>query len=124
MNIFKIFRINEWEAFQLSGEFKGSLDDLRDGFIHFSSEYYLLGTMARYFKDQGQVVIARAANENWGEMMQWETSRGGGLFPHLYGSLYIKDITQSWRLHQKDGDAWDVSQIASDLKITFAPSDV
>jgi len=124
MGIFKIFRTAEWDNFQALGDFKGSPDDLRDGFIHFSSEDYLAGTMVRYFKDEAQVVIAKIDNDAGGEAMIWESSRGGGLFPHLYGTLYKQDIVQAWTLSRTAGKAWDLSVIENDLNITFAPSDV
>ncbi len=124
MNIFKIFRMPEWQDFERSGVFRGSPDDLRDGFIHFSSEDYLLGTLARYFKDEDEIIIARAENAAWGDKMKWEASRGGGLFPHLYTALYLKDITQSWHLQNPNGRTWDVTPVAAALNIQFAPPDV
>ena len=124
MGIFKIFRVNEWADFQAIGEFKGSPDDLRDGFIHFSSEDYLAGTLMRYFKDESEIVIAKVENENWGEAMIWESSRGGALFPHLYGTLYKQDVKKFWTLSKKSGEAWELSTLVNDLNITFAPSDI
>lgn len=36
-SVYKIFRQAEWKTFQQEGHFKGSMDDLRDGFIHLYS---------------------------------------------------------------------------------------
>lgn len=124
MGIFKIFRTAEWAAFQSGGVFKGSSDDLRDGFIHFSSEDHLAGTMARYFKDEAELIIAKVENANWGEQMKWEGSRGGALFPHLYTALMMADVAQSWTLSKTASAAWDLSTLASDLNIVFAPADI
>lgn len=124
MGIFKIFRTDEWAEFQRFGEFKGSPDDLRDGFIHFSPEDYLLGTLERYFKDARQLVIAKAENESWGDKMKWEAARGNAMFPHLYAHLYVSDIVQSWIISRPYQNTWDISQISKDLNISFAPSDI
>jgi len=124
MGIFKIFRMNEWSEFQRIGVFKGSPDDLRDGFIHFSTEDHLLGTLARYFKTDHELVIAKAENDGWGDMMKWEAARGRALFPHLYGYLYLHDISQFWSLSRVGTETWNVSQISNDLNISFAPSDI
>ena len=124
MAIFKIFRAQEWAAFQASGEFKGSPDDIRDGFIHFSSEDYLAGTLARYFKDNGEIVIAMVDNPDWGAAMIWERSRGGGLFPHLYAALFRQDVQRFWTLSKAAGEAWHLAALENDLNIVFAPSDV
>jgi len=124
MGIFKIFRINEWTEFQRTAVFKGSPDDLRDGFIHFSTEDYLLGTLARYFKMDHSLIIAQAKNDGWGDMMKWEVARGQAMFPHLYGHLYPDDILKVWRLSRTGTEPWDISQISNDLNISFAPSDI
>ena len=58
MAILKIFRTDEWQNFRATGVFSGSADDLRDGFIHFSTEETLAGTLAKYFKDESQIILA------------------------------------------------------------------
>ncbi|MEP6342018.1 MAG: DUF952 domain-containing protein [Maricaulaceae bacterium] len=128
MSIFKIFRTDEWQDFSQAHIFTGSADDVRDGFIHFSSEETLAGTLAKYFKDDAEIVIAQVDNPKWSDHLRWELSRGGASFPHLYTALYLDDVIGHWTLEkageQTSDQAWDLSVIAAACKITFAPSDV
>ena len=124
MSIFKIFRVDEWRKFSQAHIFTGSADDVRDGFIHFSTEATLAGTLTKYFKDEAKIIIAEVDNPKWGEHLKWEVSRGGARFPHLYTALYMDDVVGHWELVQNTGQMWDLTSIAKACEITFAPSDV
>jgi uncharacterized protein (DUF952 family) len=93
MAIFKILRADEWAAFEADGMFAGSADDLRDGFIHLSTDDQLVGTLARHFAGEAGLVVVRVAVEA-DPMLRWETSRGGALFPHLYRPLVRGDVAE------------------------------
>jgi uncharacterized protein (DUF952 family) len=93
--IYKIFRADEWRAAQRDGVFRGSPDDLRDGFIHFSSAEQVAGTYERYFSGQNGVVLAAVDADVLGTALKWEPSRGGALFPHLYGDLPLTAVLWS-----------------------------
>ena len=47
--IYKICRPDEWAAAERAGVFRGSPDDRRDGFIHFSTAAQVPGTAEKYF---------------------------------------------------------------------------
>lgn len=85
--VYKLLRAPEWAAFEAAGEFAGSADDLRDGFIHLSAADQVEGTRARYFADDAGVVLLTLDADTLGEALRWEASRGGALFPHLYRAL-------------------------------------
>lgn len=89
--IFKIFRADEWEGFQQSGQFAGSADDLRDGFIHLSTATQLAGTVARHFAGEKGLIAAELALDG-DPALRWEASRDGALFPHLYRRLGMDDV--------------------------------
>ncbi len=93
MAIFKILRATEWAAFEADGVFAGSADDLRDGFIHLSSEAQLAGSLSRHFAGEAGLVVVRVAVET-DPMLRWEESRGGALFPHLYRPLVPGDVAE------------------------------
>ena len=101
--IYKIFRAAEWAETQAQGAFAGSPDDLRDGFIHFSSREQLEGTAARHFAGAGGLVLAEVDGALLGEALRWEESRGGKLFPHLYAALPLAAVTRTWPLPLVDG---------------------
>ena len=43
--IFKIIDVNEWQKIREIGTYSGSLKDIEDGFIHFSGEDQVNGTL-------------------------------------------------------------------------------
>ena len=109
-SIFKILRPAEWQAFGVAGQFEGSADDLRDGFIHFSTVAQVSGTLSRHFTSEPEVVILRVASAPLGDALRWEPSRQGALFPHLYRPLRIEEVDESWTL-QRGADGFDVGRL-------------
>jgi uncharacterized protein (DUF952 family) len=93
MAIFKILRSPEWERLRADGVFVGSADDLRDGFIHLSTEAQLEGTLEKHFAGEAGLVVVRVAVEA-DPALTWEVSRGGALFPHLYRPLRSGDVVE------------------------------
>ena len=85
--IYKISNRTDWENAQQAGVFTGAAVDLADGFIHFSSASQVAETAARHFSGLDDLVLAAIDPVPLGEDLKWETSRGGALFPHLYGAL-------------------------------------
>jgi uncharacterized protein (DUF952 family) len=87
MLIFKIFRRPEWNAFRDAGQTRGAPVDLADGFIHFSTVEQVAETAAKHFGAESDLVIVAVDADRLGPALKWEASRGGALFPHLYGPL-------------------------------------
>ena len=74
------------------GRFDGSADDARDGFIHLSAGHQVAGTLVKYFAGQRDLVLLAVDPERLEERLRWETTRGGELFPHLYGPLHLDHV--------------------------------
>ena len=87
MTIYKILPRTLWVEALTSGSFAGSPVDVADGFIHFSTGAQLQETAARHFQGMEDLVVVAVESEMLGEALKWEPSRGGDLFPHLYGPL-------------------------------------
>lgn len=85
--IYKIVPRTDWEAAENDGVFNGAPVDLSDGFIHFSTAPQLAETARRHFCGQRGLVVVAFDADGFGERLKWEPSRGGDLFPHLYGAL-------------------------------------
>lgn len=85
--IYKILTHEEWVRARDVGEFTGSAIDLRDGYIHFSSVEQLRETARLHFSGVQDLVVLEVREEDLGAALRWEPSRGGILFPHLYGVL-------------------------------------
>lgn len=84
---FKIFTADQWAQFVNDGVFMGAPVDLADGYIHLSAADQLQGTLDKHFAGQVGLVIAEVDLTALGDAIKWEVSRGGALFPHLYGVL-------------------------------------
>lgn len=85
--IYKICPAAAWAAAEAEGVFAGHGDDFRDGFIHFSTRDQLEETAGRHFAGKHGLVLVAVSAAACGEALKWEPSRGGELFPHLYGAL-------------------------------------
>ncbi|RAK57853.1 DUF952 domain-containing protein [Phenylobacterium deserti] len=90
--IYKILPRSEWTAAQAAGAFNGSAIDLADGFIHFSTGSQAGETARRHFAGVGDLIVLEVEGDRLGETLRWEPSRGGDLFPHLYGPLLTSDV--------------------------------
>lgn len=88
--IYKILPRFEWEAARAEGRFKGSAVDLQDGYIHFSTGAQAQETARRHFLGQAELVVLEVEADDLGPALRWEPSRGGDLFPHLYGELDVR----------------------------------
>jgi len=91
-NIYKICTVDEWRAAEHAGVYRGSAVDLRDGFIHFSTAGQAAETAARHFSGQRDLVLLAIDAAALGGRLKWEPSRGGALFPHLYGALPLDAV--------------------------------
>jgi uncharacterized protein (DUF952 family) len=91
-SIYKVLRSAEWAEAQARGVFTGSPVDVRDGFIHFSTREQLEETIARHFSAERDLVVLEVDSAALGEKLKWEPSRGGALFPHLYGELPLSAV--------------------------------
>ena len=89
MFIYKICSEAAWAAASEGGRYEGSADDRRDGFIHFSTAAQLAKTAEKHFAGQRDLLLVAVEAEALGEALRWEASRGGALFPHLYGALEV-----------------------------------
>ena len=88
--IYKICSAAEWDDAERAGVYCGSEVDRRDGFIHFSSAEQVAETAAKHFAGQRDLVLVSVDADALGARLKWEPSRGGALFPHLYGELPMK----------------------------------
>ena len=92
--IFKIASRDVFEASRRAGRFLGMPIDLKDGYVHFSTAAQLAETLRLHFAGQGDLVLFAVATARLGSALVWEPSRGGQLFPHLYGELPMSAVTQ------------------------------
>ena len=77
--------------------------DARDGYVHLSSKDQAGETLALHYAGQSGVHLYEFVLERFSGDVRWEESRGGQLFPHLYGTLRLSAARRHWAL-ETDGD--------------------
>ncbi len=92
--LYKICPAALWREAERQGVFHGSEVDLRDGFIHFSSAAQVAETAAKHFAGMQDLLLIAVDSASLGTALIWEPSRGGALFPHLYGPLKLSAVTR------------------------------
>jgi uncharacterized protein (DUF952 family) len=90
--IYKILPRGDWTAAHEAGRYEGSPLDLSDGFIHFSTAAQAQETARKHFAGQADLVVLEVEADDLGAALRWEPSRGGDLFPHLYGPLAAEQV--------------------------------
>jgi len=76
-----------WQEAVRTGVYHGTADDRRDGFIHFSTAEQIAESARRHRAGQAGLVLIAVESARLGARLKCEKSRGGALFPHVYGPL-------------------------------------
>ncbi len=85
--VYKICPIDLWREAEGAGFLAGAPIDRHDGFIHLSTAAQVGETARRHFAGVGDLRLVAVRAAALGEGLRYEPSRGGDLFPHLYGPL-------------------------------------
>ncbi|KAJ9624912.1 hypothetical protein H2203_004862 [Taxawa tesnikishii (nom. ined.)] len=93
---YKLLTAKQWVSWQQSQKFTGASIDIRDGYIHLSTANQTSQTYDKYFKDQPDIVLAAVDLGKVDGEVKWEKSRGGELFPHVYGTLPFTAVMKIW----------------------------
>ncbi|PZU60103.1 MAG: DUF952 domain-containing protein [Sphingobium sp.] len=95
---YKILTRAQWESLRAEGRFAGAPVDIADGYIHMSTRAQAAETAAKHFAGQDDLILAMVDLAALGDGVKWEPSRGGQLFPHLYGDLPLSAVTSHAKL--------------------------
>lgn len=90
--IFHVCRLHVWNQALKDGFYQGSEDDIKDGYIHFSTALQLRESVRKHRSGQNNLIILSVNTLDLGGNLKWETARNGELFPHFYGLLETKKI--------------------------------
>ncbi|MBE7199501.1 DUF952 domain-containing protein [Methylobacterium sp. A49B] len=90
--IYKICPRALWKEAEAAGLFRGAPIDSQDGYIHFSTADQVVETAGRHFAGQADLLLVAVEADALGDGLRYEPSRGGALFPHLYGSLPLDAV--------------------------------
>jgi uncharacterized protein (DUF952 family) len=92
---YKILTAGQWAAWQDRGEFTGAPVDIEDGYIHLSTAEQVPETAAKHFAGLSDLVLAEVDLDPLGDLVRWEPSRGGQLFPHVYGVIPLTAVVEA-----------------------------
>jgi uncharacterized protein (DUF952 family) len=85
--VYKIVDEALWFQAVASSVFSGAEIDQKDGFIHLSGGSQVQETARLHFSGRQNLLLVAFDPALLGESLKWEASRGGQLFPHVYGAL-------------------------------------
>jgi len=91
-SIYHMCRCAEWRAAAAEGVYRGSSQDVADGFIHFSTADQLRASAAKHRAGQRDLVLLTVDARALGQALKWEPARGDDLFPHLHGPLPVAAV--------------------------------
>jgi uncharacterized protein (DUF952 family) len=109
--IYKICSASAWREAERQGVFRGSADDARDGFIHFSSASQVAETAKKHFFGQSALFLIEVDADALGDALRWECSRNDELFPHLYGELDLGAVRGVSNLHARADGTHDIPEL-------------
>ncbi|MCR9257926.1 MAG: DUF952 domain-containing protein [Alphaproteobacteria bacterium] len=101
--IYHLAREGAWKAAEAAGVYDGTPEDRADGFLHFSTAEQVAVSAAKHRAGETDIVLVAVRSADLGGALKWESSRGGALFPHLYGTLAIEHVAWTKPL-PLDGD--------------------
>ncbi len=110
--IYKICPASAWREAERQGVYRGSADDTRDGFIHFSTSAQVAQTAHKHFFGQTGLFLIAVDSNALGDTLRWEPSRGDELFPHLYGQLDLGAVTAVLNLPARSDGGHDIPDLA------------
>jgi uncharacterized protein (DUF952 family) len=109
--IYKICPASAWREAERQGAYRGSADDLRDGFIHFSTAAQVAETVRKHFFGQTGLFLIEVDADALGGVLRWERSRNDELFPHLYGELDPGAVNGVLDLHARSDGSHDIPEL-------------
>ena len=87
--VYKVMSAAELQQMQRDGVFHGSPADIADGYIHLSCGSQVAATLDKHFSGVDGLMLAAVDLSGLGDIVRWEPSRSGQLFPHIYGLLPV-----------------------------------
>lgn len=99
--IYTLVRGEDWRAAEAVGEYRGSADDQRDGFLHFSTAAQVRASAARHRAGVPDLFLVEVDVAALGDVLRWEPAASGsrpGLFPHLHGPLPLGAVRRVTKL--------------------------
>ena len=111
VKIYKICLASAWREAERDGVYRGSADDARDGFIHFSTASQVPETARKHFFGQRALFLIEVDADALGDALRWERSRNEELFPHLYAELDLGAVISIVNLGMRSDGYHDIPEL-------------
>ena len=99
--VYKICTKTEWQEFQNSGQSMGTKKDIDDGYIHFSGDDQVAGTLKKFYQNQKDLILLKVDTLKLDHLV-WEQASDGTMFPHLYSTLDISNVVDEYDIVLSD----------------------
>ena len=99
--IYKICTKSEWQEVKSKSQFTGSKKDLEDGYIHFSGDDQVVGTLKKFYQNQKNLILLKVETIKLDHLV-WEQASDGAMFPHLYSPLDISNVVDEYDIILSD----------------------
>ena len=99
--VYKICSKFEWLEYKKKDQLTGSKKDLEDGYIHFSGEDQVEGTLKKFYTNQKDLILLKVDTLKLDHLL-WEQASDGNMFPHLYSFLDISNIVDEFEITLND----------------------
>ena len=99
--IYKICTKSELLDAKSKNQFKGSKNDLKDGYIHFSGEEQVKGTLKKFYSNQKDLFLLKVDTLKL-EQLIWEQASDGNMFPHLYSPLDLSNVVDEFEIFLRE----------------------
>ena len=103
--VYKICTKSEWHKIKSKGQLIGSKKDLADGYIHFSGEEQVDGTLKNFYKNQKNLILLKVDTLKLDHLV-WEQASDGNMFPHLYSPLDMSDVVDEIEITLRDDGSY------------------
>tara|TARA_B100001063_G_C16548652_1_gene444945 strand:+ start:380 stop:724 length:345 start_codon:yes stop_codon:yes gene_type:complete len=99
--IYKVCTEFEWQEAKNKGQLIGSKKDQEDGFIHFSGDDQVAGTLKKFYQNQKDLILLKVDTLKLDHLI-WEQASDGNMFPHLYSSLDVNNVVDEFKISLGD----------------------
>ena len=99
--VYKICSKFELDEYKKKGQLTGSKKDLEDGYIHFSGEDQVEGTLKKFYTNQKDLILLKVDTLKLDHLL-WEQASDGNMFPHLYSALDISNVVDEFEITLND----------------------
>ena len=99
--IYKICTKFEWQEAKNKGQLIGSKKDIEDGFIHFSGDDQVAGTLKKFYQNEKDLILLKINTLKLDHLI-WEQASDGNMFPHLYSSLDLCNVVGEFKISLAD----------------------